>query len=228
MGSNNKELWEGRYSRGESINRYPYDRVVGFVLKKFGMLEHNRVRILDYGAGGGNNTLFLAQEGYDYYAVDYSETAVGIIAQHLRQNGFEPGKDRLFCGDFSGLPFPDAFFDLVVDRQALDQNSGSVLPEMVREIRRVLKPGGFYYGINFADRHPMLKSGRHLGGNDYVDFTKGPFCNGGLRHFFSTGEIMTLFADFEIEDIQFCQVRSVFDTESGSDEVLIAARRPVN
>ena len=221
----NRPIWEGLYASGKKINRYPHDAVVSFVLRTFGDVERNKVRILDYGCGGGGNTVFIASSGFDLYAVDSSPTAVKLTAAAIRK--IAPQQSRqVMLADFATLPFADGFFSAIIDRQSLGQNLSDTLPGMVSEIRRVLAPGGIYFGINFSNQHPQLRYGEPLGNGGYHNFSEGVFKGIGARHFFDEAEIRQLFADFDLIDIRIVTTRPLLNPESGSEEICVTARRP--
>ena len=97
--------------------------------------------ILDVGCGGGatvNKLAALAAQG-KVYGVDYSEESV---AASKRKNArwIESGRVEIQHGSVSELPFSDKMFDLVT---AVETHFfWPDLPGDMREIRRVLKPGG--------------------------------------------------------------------------------------
>jgi SAM-dependent methyltransferase len=222
----NQEIWESRYSRGDVVNRYPYDMVVSFILRQFGKGSRADTRILDYGCGGGNHCAFLAREGFDFYGVDFSISAIRHAKSVIEAAGGLVKPNKLICTDFVHTSFPDNHFDAVIDRQSLDQNMASALPALVAEIHRVLKPGGKYLGINFSDRHPALSYGKALGNGDYAEFSRGPFKDIGTRHFFSHGELLSLFRNFTIVDLKTLSLHSLIHEGQGSEEFVLFAQKP--
>jgi ubiquinone/menaquinone biosynthesis C-methylase UbiE len=216
-------IWEKIYASGQKINRYPYDIVVTFVMRRFGRSQRDATRLLDYGCGGGNHAGFMASEGFDLHAIDNAPTAIEITRQVVKDITGSVDEKRITVADFSRLPFPDNYFDAVVDRQSLGQNATSDLPALVDEIHRVLKPGGCYFGVNFSDGHPQLKYGRTVGKGDYADFSEGVFKGLGQKHFFSVAEVQTLFRDFDIESVEALNLRSVAGSKNGSEEFIITA-----
>ncbi len=221
---NNREIWEERYSKGQALNKYPYEKVISFVMRTFSRTDRSKIKILDYGCGGGAHSLFLTNEGFDTYGMDYSFSSIYHTRRLLESSG-QTGKQNLICGDFEALPYPDNYFDAIIDRQSLDQNTGHKIPLLVSEIYRVLKPSGKYWGINFCDRHPALKFGQHLGNGDWGDFTAGPFKGIGKRHFFSEKEIKDLFKQFKIEDISLVSTQSLAAPDKGSCEYVVLASK---
>jgi SAM-dependent methyltransferase len=221
----NRKIWEQLYTSGQKINRYPHDGVVSFTLGSFGKKERQKVRILDYGCGGGGNSTFMADAGFDVYAIDYSFTATHLTADAMKRiNPLNPG--NAVVADFNKLPFPDNFFHAVIDRQSLDQNPAANLEPMVNEIHRILLPGGRYYGVNFSDGHPQLIHGQPLGDGDWGNFSAGVFKGIGQRHFFNEQEIRTLYRNFKIVDIQLQRQTSLEHNNRGHEELIVIAEHP--
>ena len=223
----NRKIWEERYSKGMVLNKYPYTEVVSFVLRNFANSNKKNIKILDYGSGGGNHTFFLAAEGFDFYSIDYSSSAVSHTIKTLKSLGINIGENKVICTDFIKLPFNDDFFDAIIDRQSLGQNKANDIPKMVNEIYRVLKSGGLYWGINFSDRDQNIKYGENLNSGDFGNFKEGTVKNLGHRHFFSQNEIRNVFSDFEIEDIKIKRVESLL-TGSGSEEIIVQAKKRIS
>jgi SAM-dependent methyltransferase len=98
-------------------------------------------RILDVGCGGGRTLSKLAAAAAQgkAYGVDYSDESV---AASKKMNAHWIAMDRVEIrhGSVSQLPFPEKMFDLVT---AVETHFWwSDLPTGMREISRVMKPGG--------------------------------------------------------------------------------------
>lgn len=124
--------------------------------------------ILDIGCGGGRtvNTLAtLAQEG-KVYGIDYSGECVSVSK---KENAALIDGDRVEIrqGSVSNLPFPINMFDLVT---AIETHYfWPDLPKDMREVLRVLKPGGrlliigeAYKGGKFDDRNEKWVKSGHM------------------------------------------------------------------
>ena len=102
-------------------------------------------RVLDIATGSGDVLLALKRNRA------YTERAIGAdfclpMLQHARQKGAR----HLLVGDGIHLPFPDASFDATTISWGL-RNFADRLAGL-REMRRVLRPGGRAYVLEFS--HP--------------------------------------------------------------------------
>lgn len=105
------------------------------------MLPRRRYpRVLEVGAGTGFFLLNLWQDGWvgEAHATDISLGMLEVCAEHARRLGCDL---HTRPADAERLPYEDASFDLLVGHAFLHH-----LPEpraALREMRRVLRPGGF-------------------------------------------------------------------------------------
>jgi SAM-dependent methyltransferase len=109
-------------------------------------------RVLDVGCGPGTLTVALAEARA--YRVDGLDLSPEMIAHATRNGEASPAAVRLnfTVGDVRELPFPDDSFELIVS--SMSQHHWADPAAGVREIRRVLKPGGraWIYDARFAFR----------------------------------------------------------------------------
>jgi len=97
--------------------------------------------ILDVGCGGGRTVSKLAAmvpQG-KVCGVDYSEESVAAT-KRMNARWIESGRVEVFEGSVSQLPFSDGMFDLVTGIET--HFWWPRVPDGMREIFRVLKPGG--------------------------------------------------------------------------------------
>lgn len=100
-----------------------------------------RFTILDVGCGGGRTIQTFAEiaSGGKVFGVDYSATSVSA-ARRTNAAAIAAGRVDVRQASVSALPFPDDTFDLV---SAIETHYYWPAPaDDMREIRRVLKPGG--------------------------------------------------------------------------------------
>ena len=104
------------------------------------------MKLLDAGCGGGRNLTYFFNTGFDVSGVDQSSAAIaeirslaGALAPHLPSENFR-------LETVEKMSFGDATFDVVLSSAVLhfarDENHWR---QMVREMWRVLKPGGIFF-----------------------------------------------------------------------------------
>ena len=134
--------WEEIYRSGQQLNRYPFDAVISFVYHNVRASGQEK-QVLELGCGAGNNLWFCQREGLKVAGIDKSERAIQV-AGHIVDGD-------LRVGDFTSLPWPDEFADLVIDRQALSYCTNGEAQQVFSEVRRVLKPNGRFLFNSFSD-----------------------------------------------------------------------------
>jgi ubiquinone/menaquinone biosynthesis C-methylase UbiE len=100
-----------------------------------------RFTVLDIGCGGGATVQKLAAIATDgvVYGIDYAEGSLAV-SRELNSQFIEAGRVVIQKASVSQLPFPDDTFDLATAIET--QYYWPDLMGDMREIRRVLKPGG--------------------------------------------------------------------------------------
>ena len=107
--------------------------------------------VLDVGCGGGKTINLLAgiaKEG-KVYGIDYSESSVAV-ATNINKKYVDAGQVGILHASVQTIPFPDDMFDLVTAIETY-----YFWPDLInnlREIKRVLKPGGSVIIINASYR----------------------------------------------------------------------------
>lgn len=91
-------------------------------------------RVLDLGCGPGDGAVALARGGVDAIGLDYSQGMLDAAKKERLVQG------RLARGDAGRLPFRDGAFDKIVCTNSFHHYPDHVAA--LREMRRVLKPGG--------------------------------------------------------------------------------------
>jgi SAM-dependent methyltransferase len=222
----NTEIWEARYDAKLNIAKYPFDQIVSMVMRRFNS-ENDRslVNILDYGCGAGNNLWFLAREGFAAYACDVAQSALTAAQKRMESEGISLPIDRYCLNEDEFLPYPNQFFSAIVDRESLCQSSWTEVKSRVSEFHRILKPGGWYLGINFTCHHPDIRHADALGNGDFCNFKEDLFKDQGQRHLFSINDIIMLFDKWHIESVAQLQIISILGECDESSEYIIIAQK---
>jgi ubiquinone/menaquinone biosynthesis C-methylase UbiE len=122
-------------------------RPVGMtILESIPLKDH--FRVLDIASGTGEPGLMAASivKNGMVTGTDLSEEMVAIATENARKKGLKNFETKVCSAD--ELPFPDESFDAVICR-----NGVMFFPDLdkaVTEIRRVLKPGGYFSASVFT------------------------------------------------------------------------------
>jgi len=133
----------GRFM-ARSMN-YGHSKVAQWGLSHVSINKNNT--ILDVGCGGGKtvNTLTKTATEGKIYGIDYSADSVKV-ASKINKKPINEGKVEILHASVESLPFSDDSFDLVTAVETY-----YFWPDLInslKEIRRVLKPGGSAILIN--------------------------------------------------------------------------------
>ena len=133
---NQEKIWayfqnEGVASFEAALPRYRY------LLKGLRKNTRASAKVLNIGVGSGKLEGLLMQAGYSVAALDPDENAISKLASI--------GIDA-HTGVAEHLPFEDGSFDAVIASEVLEHLESDNCHQAISEIRRVLKPGGYFIG----------------------------------------------------------------------------------
>jgi SAM-dependent methyltransferase len=115
---------------------------------------------LDIGCGPGQMTVALAQmTELHVIGVDIEPEAIEVAGGHAQEAGLGD-RCRFVCADAHSLPFPDDYADLIVSRGTLPFLRDQALA--IREVYRVLKPGGVAFLGGGMGRYTPEEEARKL------------------------------------------------------------------
>ena len=132
--------------------RPPYEAYAAEIDKA---IDRADMTLLEIGAGTGMYTESILQTGARVVATDISESSLAILQRRLA--GFTNLETR--AADMEALPFGDAEFDLVCSAGSLSYGDNDVV---MREIYRVLKPGGRFVCVDSLDHNPVYRLNRWI------------------------------------------------------------------
>jgi SAM-dependent methyltransferase len=95
------------------------------------------LRVLEIGCGLGTDGAQFAKAGADYTGVDLTDASIELARKRFELFGL---KGEFRVADAEKLDFPDESFDLVYSHGVLHHTPDTATA--VREVHRVLKPGG--------------------------------------------------------------------------------------
>ena len=176
-------------------------------------------RVLEIGCGTGETACFIAQRyACDVVAIDVSSAMVEGANDRIYAQGLQ---DRIQCrvADVMKLPFDDNSFDYVICQAVLMFVDKAAA---LREIQRVLRPGGTFAGLEFSWKREPIPA---------VRATTYAICGCRTLEFYATREWRTIltqggFAQCEARERRFNMLSSVgFVRDEGiGNSLKIAAR----
>lgn len=175
------------------------------------------VTVLEIGCGNGKTLLALCQKNRAVVAIDYSPRAVTLARAKAYP---EPGP-RIIIADALTTPFRDRSFDAISACHILGHSTAHIRILIVRELMRLLRPGGLLWFLDFSSRDFRCGTGQET---EEGTFKRG---NGIMTHYFTEQEVRDLFSQFEPVSFRFENwTLRVRGTRYPRSEIVALFRRP--
>ena len=185
-------IWDKIYSKKEQCNKYPFDNIVTILFRLLPLFkEVKNPKVLEIGCGVGNNLLSAAQAGYSVFGLDASKYAIDIAKDFFSENNIE---GELNVGSFSSIPYPDSYFDLIIERAALSLVPREIAEKAISEVGRVLKKNGFFYSEIYSDKAKFLTK---IQAEENI-ISEGPYEGVGQIFFYDESTLKSLLKSFTI------------------------------
>lgn len=128
----------------------PHEHFGGIDIYLFDQLLKGRfapnMRVLDAGCGGGRNLVYFMRAGYSLHGVDQSNTAIAQVRALACELAPQLPPENFRVEPVEHTSFDDASFDAVISSAVLHfAREEEHWRSMVREMWRVLKPGGIFF-----------------------------------------------------------------------------------
>ncbi len=166
------------------------------LVRLFESLRGSHGRLLEIGCGIGVDSIQLAKCGFDVTAVDLTSEAIEIAKTFAARRDVSID---FRVANAEGLDFPDESFDVVYSFGVLHHTPH--IDQAVREVRRVLKPGGTalimlyakYSLVNAIHRAFRLPYESRDGNDSPVNYT---FSERGVEHLFADFSRVSVTKDY--------------------------------
>jgi ubiquinone/menaquinone biosynthesis C-methylase UbiE len=112
-------------------------------------------RILDIGCGLGHNSVPLARAYPEAEVIAVDLAAPMLRYGHARARGMQVGNLVFRQGNAEQLPYPDGHFDFIYSTMFLHETSYQALRRILREVGRLLAPGGLHIHLEQPPYHGM-------------------------------------------------------------------------
>ena len=219
------KIWDAKYAAGDSLNKYPWDKIVSFVFRYYPRDKDRRAtKILEVGFGSGCNLWFCAKEGFDTYGVEASHVAVEHAKKWFNQQNLNA---QLAQQSFAPLNFESNLFDLAIDRGSLTCVSFENCLSSLKEIYRVLKPGGYFCFNPYSSHHTSCLEGT-LQDSGLTKITSGTLIGVGDIKFYNHEELNQIISKtgFTIKEMRHIEDKYFYPTPSTHAEYFLVLRKP--
>lgn len=148
--------------------------------------------VLDAGCGAGRHCEYLANNGFKVHGIDVSGRAIQLAEQNRK------GRDICYAvGDIENLPYEDKSMDFVLANHSLEYTRD--VNRAASELSRVLRNDSPILLRVVSTSHIFARASP----KDIEGFSHVGECikNGWPVHFFTEGELIELFEEFEIGEL---------------------------
>jgi SAM-dependent methyltransferase len=153
------------------------------------------VDVLELGAGQGRDSLFLARQGFQVTALDFTEPGAAAVRRKAAAEGLAHAVDVVVHDCCEPLPFSDGSFDACYSHMLYCMAlSTAQLEALSREVWRVLRPGGLQLYTVRTTADPDYGRGPSHGDDRFES-------NGFIVHFFSRELAERLARGFELLEV---------------------------
>ena len=145
--------WKDIYESGKMLNKYPFDILVSFAFRQFaGIKDKSKIKVLDIGCGAGNNSWFLAKEGFDITAIDFSEEAINFAKNRFKNENLT---GKFYQKNFLEIADLQEKYDFIIDREALYTQDYKDLKIILKSRENKLTEKGVFISFFYNIQNPI-------------------------------------------------------------------------
>lgn len=194
--------WDNSYKIDAIVPRYPSELVVRWLFSTFSAERRKTGKVLDLGGGGGRHSIVMAEAGLEVVLADTSPSGIAHGEKLAREKQVSVTGVQCSADD---LPFDDDSFDGVLCFGVLYYLDPETYARSLREIYRVLKPGGDAFVYVKTPDDSRGKMANLVGENRYQLASE----DGNSLWPGEEGIVLTLLGEKELRDIlpDFTNVR---------------------
>jgi ubiquinone/menaquinone biosynthesis C-methylase UbiE len=172
------------------MNPYKFPWIMDRIEREAAILKGKH--LLEIGCGMGYDSLEFLKRGVRVTAIDLTPNAVELTKKHFKVEGV--GAEELRVDSALALSFANDSFDAVWSNGVLHATGDT--PLAIREVRRVLKPGGRAIISHFY-RKPSWMYSLSRYGKENIEFKEE---DPPVNEFYTEKEILQMFQGFEVVD----------------------------
>ena len=185
--------------------------------------------------GGGNNSIFFIEKGYETYGVDVTNEIFPLIkislqSKHLDQDLVD--RFSTISPDCTSLPFESGFFDFILSNQVLYYlPSEEHIKKVCKELSRCLRPDGIVFFTMMGPKNYYITHHAkqiHMGKVYEIAIEDPAYRLYGVRELIylvrDVDELKSLFSEFECLSTGYFD-QSMFDMVSNFHWIFIGKKR---
>jgi ubiquinone/menaquinone biosynthesis C-methylase UbiE len=143
---NTEDWYESSYSNSGFMAQrlYPNEELLRFMGRNYFTIPKSKrknIKILEIGSGSCSNLWMIARENFSAYGIDLSAQAIDLGKKMLSYWGVE-NKADLRVASMTNLPYPDGYFDVVIDIFSSNCLNEVDYKTCLSEVNRVLSKEG--------------------------------------------------------------------------------------
>jgi SAM-dependent methyltransferase len=218
-------VWEKIFRERDSWGKYPPEELVRFIARSYYQVpDRAAIKVLEVGCGPGSGpSWFIAREGFSLTGIDGSATAIAKAKVNFAKENLH---GDFVVGDLADLPWPDDYFDCVVDVHCLQCNDERDTRTIISQIHRVLKPGGKHFSSTVGRGTWGDTLGRTVDGTTVTAISEGPLSGMGVNRFATSESLLDLYAGFQSIELNY-SVRSMDNTAHEIKNWILTCIKPL-
>ena len=174
---------------------YPDEMVIRFMESHFMKLKKKRIKtkILDIGCGAGRHLKLFAENGFNVYGIDFSNSGISSAKKLLKDHHLNA---NFFLGSMYDLPYSNNFFDGIISVGSFAYSDSVGMQKSIDEMYRVLK----YHGKGFVNLRSVkdyrFGKGKKIEASTFKLNISNTNENNLVMHFLSKKHIKKYFSKF--------------------------------
>ena len=162
----NRHAFDDHYSKPGSNLQFPNEYLI--------RCYHNYIkkhispgsRILDFGYGSGNNSLYFIKQGYEVFGIEVVESTIEMIQENLRLNSLDSALSdnfKVVKPDWNELPFENGFFDFILANMVLYYYpSEKHIRKICSKLSNTLRPGGIVFFTMCGAKNSIMENAKQI------------------------------------------------------------------
>lgn len=190
------ENWNVAYQERPYMEQTAEDGVIAFLAM---IQSEGKCDVLDLGCGDGRHVVHLAREEFAAAGADFSLWGMQRTRQWLVKEGL---RAELACADVRNLPWQAERFDAVFSIQVIHHQGIEAIRQTLREVKRMLRPGGYFYATLPSYPPGNWKGGQYKEIESHTFAPLDGFEKGVPHYFFTQQTLAEAMSEFEILEIK--------------------------